>query len=72
MGPPWGVPIPGQVLRGEDREYIGATSRVPQHAHAFASVLRLAADRIKRGESVQDVVRGMALHNVVMALSGLV
>ena len=46
--------------------------RIPQHAQAFVSVLRLAAERIERGESVQDVVRGMALHDVVMALSGLV
>ena len=45
---------------------------IPEHAQAFVSVLRLAADRIERGEGVQDVVRGMALHNVVLALSGLV
>lgn len=60
---------------GEQSEYItGAKTakRIPEHAQAFASVLRLAAERIERGESVQDVVRNMALHNVVLALSGLV
>jgi hypothetical protein len=47
-------------------------SRIPEHASAFVAVLRLAVDRIERGESVPDVVQAMALIDVLRAVSGRV
>ena len=45
---------------------------IPEHAAAFVAVLRLAVDRIERGESVPDTVQAMALVDVVRAVSGRV
>jgi len=47
-------------------------SRIPEHASAFVAVLRLAVERIERGESVPDVVQAMALIDVLRAVSGRV
>jgi len=44
----------------------------PEHAAAFCVILRLAAERIERGESVREVVAMMALDQVVRAVSGRV
>jgi hypothetical protein len=43
---------------------------IPDHAEAFAKVLVTAARRIREGQSVQDVVAGMCLVEVVTAVSG--
>lgn len=43
---------------------------IPDHAEAFAKVLVTAARRIREGQSVQDVVAGMCLVDVVAAVSG--
>lgn len=45
---------------------------LPEHAAAFCAILRLAAERIERGESVREVVSMMALDQVVRAVSGRV
>jgi hypothetical protein len=58
------------ALNGINGDY--AQSRIPEHAAAFIAVLRLAVERIERGESVPDVVQAMALADVVRAVSGRV
>lgn len=47
-----------------------SNEHIPDHAEAFAKVLVTAARRIREGQSVQDVVAGMCLVEVVMAVSG--
>ena len=47
-----------------------SNEHIPDHAEAFAKVLVTAARRIREGQSVQDVVAGMCLVEVVTAVSG--
>lgn len=47
-------------------------NEIPEHAAAFVAILRLACDRIERGESVREVVQAMALDQVARAVSGRV
>jgi len=61
-----------QVCRMNKFPPFRSNEQIPEHAAAFVAILRLACDRIERGESVREVVQAMALDQVARAVSGRV